>query len=154
MSNLEELRIRYQLTLGNLMEKYNSDEVENGSEKSKELLSEIERVNALLVDVDEKIQKRDAMLRKEIIDEADKADKKLEAEAAAERLSIEKAADRKTNIIVAGITGGCGLLSGLIRINRQNNLVNNILEFSKDSEVTGCSKQSLFRSLLGDFFKM
>ena len=154
MSNLEELRIRYQLTLGNLMEKYNSDEVENGSEKSKELLSEIERVNALLVDVDEKIQKRDAMLRKEIIDEADKADKKLEAEAAAERLSIEKAADRKTNIIVAGITGGCGLLGGLIKINRQNNLINNILEFSKDSEVTGCSKQSLFRSLLGDFFKI
>ena len=154
MSSLEELRIRYQFTLGNLMEKYNSDETINGSEESRNLLSEIERINALLVDVDEKIQKRDAMIRKEIVDEADKADKKMEAEAAAERLSIEKKADRKANIIVASITGGCGLLGGLIKINRQNNLVESILEFSKDSEVTGCSKQSLFRSLLGDFFKI
>ena len=154
MSSLEELRIRYQFTLGNLMEKYNSDETINGSEESRNLLSEIERINALLVDVDEKIQKRDAMIRKEIVDEADKADKKMEAEAAAERLSIEKKADRKANIIVASITGGCGLLGGLIKINRQNNLVESILDFSKDSEVTGCSKQSLFRSLLGDFFKI
>lgn len=152
MSSLEELRLRYSMSLSLLTEKFNASEL--GSVDSNNLLTQIERLDSLLKDVEDKIEKRDALLRKELVDEAKEADRKLEAEENAKRQSEEKAADRKTNIIVASITGGCGLLGGLIRVSRQNSLINNVLDFSKDNEVTGCSKQSLFRSLLGDFFKL
>lgn len=152
MSSLEELRLRYSMSLSLLTEKFNTSEL--GSVESNNLLNQIERLDSLLKDVEDKIEKRDALLRKELVDEAKEADRKMEAEENAKRQSEEKAADRKTNIIVASITGGCGLLGGLIRVTRQNSLINNVLDFSKDNEVTGCSKQSLFRSLLGDFFKL
>lgn len=152
MSSLEELRLSYKLSMSKLIEKYNKSEL--GSSESANLLSQIERFDSLLKDVEDKIEKRDALLRKELVDEAKEADRKLEAEENAKRQSEEKAADRKTNIIVASITGGCGLLGGLIRVTRQNSLINTVLDFSKNDEVTGCSKQSLFRSLLGDFFKL
>lgn len=152
MSSLEELRVNYRLVMDNLIKKYNGSEF--GSEDSNKLLSEIERLDVLIKDVEDKIEKRDAAFRKELLDESLRNDKRIEIEKAAQRESDEKKADRKCNIIVASITGGCGLLGGLLRLNRQNNLINTVLDFSKDSEVTGCSKQSLFRSLLGDFFKM
>ena len=170
MSSLEELRLNYKLSMSKLMEKYNASDL--GSVESKNILSEIERLHTLIEDVEDKIEKRDALFRKELVEEADKAEKKLEAEKllklqeakeaarkleaeeAAKRQAEEKAADRKTNIIVASITGGCGLLGGMIRFARQNSMINTVLDFSKDNEVTGCSKQSVFRSLLGDFFKM
>lgn len=152
MSSLEELRLRYSMSLSLLTEKFNASEL--GSVESNNLLTQIERLDSLLKDVEDKIEKRDALFRKELVDEAKEADRKLEAEENAKRQSEEKAADRKTNIIVASITGGCGLLGGLIRVTRQNSLINTVLDFSKNDEVTGCSKQSLFRSLLGDFFKL
>lgn len=170
MSSLEELRLNYKSSMSKLMEKYNGSEL--GSVESKNILSEIERLHVLIEDVEDKIEKRDAMFRKELVEEADKADKKLEAEnllkreeakeaarkleaeEAAKRQAEERSADRKANIIVASITGGCGLLGGLIRIGRQNSMINTVLDFSKSDEVTGYSKQSLFRSLLGDFFKL
>lgn len=152
MSSLEELRLSYKLSMSKLIEKYNESEL--GSTESANLLSQIERFDSLLKDVEDKIEKRDALLRKELVDEARYSDQKIEAEETAKRQAEEKAADRKTNIIVASITGGCGLLGGLIRVTRQNSLINTVLDFSKNDEVTGCSKQSLFRSLLGDFFKL
>lgn len=170
MSSLEELRLNYKMSIGKLMEEYNKSDP--GSAQSANLLSQIERLHVLIEDVEDKIEKRDALFRKELVEEADKAEKKLEAEKLlkreeakeaerkleaeknAERLAEEKAADRKANIIVASITGGCGLLGGLIRVARQNSMINTVLDFSKNDEVTGCSKQSLFRSLLGDFFKL
>lgn len=163
MSSLEELRLRYSMSLSLLTEEFNASEL--GTADSANLLTQIERFDALLKDVEDKIEKRDALLRKELVDEArysdqkmeaekKEAERKLEAEENAKRQSEEKAADRKTNIIIASITGGCGLLGGLIRFGRQNSMINAVLDFSKDNEVTGCSKQSLFRSLLGDFFKM
>ena len=166
MSSLEELRLNYKMSMSKLMEKYNESDL--GSAESKNILSEIERLHTLIEDVEDKIGKRDALFRKELVEEADKAEKKLEAEKLlkreeareaerkleAEKNAEEKAADRRTSIIVASITGGCGLLGGLIRFGRQNSMINTILDFSKDNEVNGCSKQSLFRSLLGDFFKL
>ena len=152
MSSLEELRLSYKLSMSKLIEKYNESEL--GSVESNNLLTQIERFDSLLKDVEDKIEKRDALLRKELVDEAKEADRKLEAEENAKRQSEEKAADRKTNIIVASITGGCGLLGGLIRFGRQNAMINTVLDFSRSDDVSGCSKQSLFRSLLGDFFKM
>lgn len=163
MSSLEELRLSYKLSMSKLIEKYNESEL--GSAESANLLSQIERFDSLLKDVEDKIEKREALIRKEVVDEArysdqkmeaekKEADRKLEAEETAKRQAEEKAADRKTNIIVASITGGCGLLGGLIRFGRQNHMINTVLDFSRNDDVTGCSKQSLFRSLLGDFFKM
>lgn len=163
MSSLEELRLSYKLSMSKLIEEYNQSEL--GSAESSNLLTQIERFDSLLKDVEDKIEKRDALLRKELVDEArysdqkieaekKEADRKLEAEETAKRQAEEKAADRKTSIIVAAITGGCGLLGGVIRVTRQNSLINTVLDFSKNDEVTGCSKQSLFRSLLGDFFKL
>lgn len=152
MSSLEELRLSYKLSMSKLIEKYNESEL--GSVESNNLLTQIERFDSLLKDVEDKIEKRDALLRKELVDEAKEADRKLEAEENAKRQSEEKAADRKTNIIVASITGGCGLLGGLIRFGRQNSMINTVLDFSRSDDVSGCSKQSLFRSLLGDFFKL
>lgn len=152
MSSLEELRLSYKLSMSKLIEKYNESEL--GSTESANLLSQIERFDSLLKDVEDKIEKRDALLRKELVDEAKEADRKLEAEENAKRQSEEKKADRKTNIIVASITGGCGLLGGLIRFGRQNAMINTVLDFSRSDDVSGCSKQSLFRSLLGDFFKL
>lgn len=152
MSSLEELRLRYSMSLSLLTEKFNASEL--GSAESANLLAQIERFDSLLKDVEDKIQNRDALLRKELVDEAKEADRKLEAEENAKRQAEEKAADRKTNIIVASITGGCGLLGGLIRFGRQNAMINTVLDFSRNDDVSGCSKQSLFRSLLGDFFKL
>lgn len=152
MSSLEELRLNYKLSISKLMEKYNNSDL--GSAESKNLLSEIERLHVLIEDVEDKIEKRDALFRKELVEEAREADKKLEAEENAKRQAEEKAADRKTNIIVAAITGGCSLLGGALRYARQNSMINTVLDFSKTDEVNGCSKQSLFRSLLGDFFKL
>lgn len=170
MGSLEELRLNYKLSMSKLMEKFNNTEY--GSVESANVLTQIERLHVLIEDVEDKIEKRDALFRKEFVEEADKADRKqeaelmlkreeakeaarkLEAEEVAKRQAEEKAADRKTNIIVASITGGCGLLGGLIRINRQNSMINTVLDFSRNDDVTGCSKQSLFRSFLGDFFKM
>ena len=163
MGSLEELRVNYRLLMSKAVEKYEKTEI--GSADAKNVLSEIERLHALIQDVDDKIEKRDAAFRKEIIEEAKETERKMEAEKkeaerkkevelAALRESEEKKLDRKTNIIVAGITGGCGIFSGLMRIQRQNSMINTVLDFSKSDDVTGCSKQSLFRSLLGDFFKM
>lgn len=152
MSSLEELRLSYKLSMSKLIETYNESEL--GSAESANLLSQIERFDSLLKDVEDKIEKREALLRKEVVDEARYSDQKLESEKTAMRQAEEKAADRKTNIIVASITGGCGLLGGLIRFGRQNHMINTVLDFSRNDDVTGCSKQSLFRSLLGDFFKM
>lgn len=152
MSSLEELRVNYKLSISKLMEKFNS--LEPGSVESANVLTQIERLHVLIEDVEDKIEKRDSMFRKELVDEAREADRKLEAEENAKRQSEEKAADRKCNIIVAAITGGCGLLGGAIRIAKQNSMIDTVLNFSKTDDVSGCSKQSLFRTFLGDFFKM
>lgn len=170
MSSLEELRLNYKLSMSKLMTKYNESEF--GSADSKNILTEIERLHVLIEDVEDKIEKRDALFRKELVEEAEKEDRKLEAEKllkreeakeaarkleaeeAAKRQAEEKAADRKTNLIIAGIGGGCTIFGGLLRYARQSSMINTVLDFSKNDEINGCSKQSLFRSLLGDFFKM
>lgn len=169
MSSLEELRLNYKLSMSKLMEEYNKSEL--GSVNSANLLTQIERLHVLIEDVEDKIEKRDALFRKELIEEADKAERKqeaelmlkreaskeaarrLEAEEAAKRQSEEKAADRKTNIIVTLISSVCSIVGVGYRVHRQNSLVNTVLDFSKSDDVSGCSKQSLFRTFLSDVFK-
>lgn len=152
MSSLEELRSNYRLMMSGLIEKYNT--VGHGTAESVNLLSEIERLDVLIKDVERLIDQRDSTLRKEILEESLKEIRKKEMDEAKQREVEEKEKDRKNNVIIASITGGCSLLGSLFKLNRQDRLINTVLDFSTNADVTGCSKQSLFRSLLGDFFKM